>query len=88
MVIHFNSLRFSSNYSSRQRFHICSNKPSKSKLKIGLINVCSLSAKNKDINKKADIREIFDDDTELDILVCTETNIDDYVLAKIKGLSN
>ena len=49
----------------------------KDKIKIGLINVCSLDAKNKDINKKADIREIFDDDLELDILVCTETNIDD-----------
>ena len=49
----------------------------KEKLKIGLINVCTLAAKNKEVDKKADIREIFDDDMELDMLVCTETNIDD-----------
>jgi len=46
-------------------------------LKIGLINICTLSAKNKNINKKADIKEIFDNDLDLDIFVCTETNIDD-----------
>ena len=49
----------------------------KEKLKIGLINVCTLTAKNKNIDKKADIKELFDEDNELDILVCTETNIDD-----------
>ena len=49
----------------------------KEKLKIGLINVCTLAAKNKNIDKKADIKELFDEDDELDILVCTETNIDD-----------
>lgn len=49
----------------------------KEKLKIGLINVCTLAAKNENIDKKADIKEIFDDDNELDMMVCTETNIDD-----------
>ena len=49
----------------------------KEKLKIGLINVCTLSAKNKEVDKKADIKEIFDEDMELDMLVCTDTNIAD-----------
>ena len=49
----------------------------KEKLKIGLINVCTLSAKNKNIDKKADIKEIFDNDLDLDMLVCTETNMYD-----------
>ena len=34
----------------------------KEKLKIGLINVCTLAAKNKNIDKKADIKELFDED--------------------------
>ena len=72
----FENLRKNKEITERKNNEIVQ-KIKKEKLKIGLINICTLSAKNKNINKKADIKEIFDNDLDLDIFVCTETNIDD-----------
>ena len=72
----FEKLRKNKEITERKNNEIVQ-KIKKEKLKIGLINICTLSAKNKNIDKKADIKEIFDNDLDLDIFVCTETNIDD-----------
>ena len=60
------------------------------KLKIGLINISTLNdvISKRDIKKKEYILEIFDNDKNLNILICTENNISDYKDAKIKKLSN
>ena len=48
-------------------------------LKIGLINISTLNdvISKRDIKKKELILEIFDNDKELNILICTENNISD-----------
>jgi len=60
------------------------------KLKIGLINISTLNDNiiKRDIKKKDLILEIFDNDKELNILICTENNISDFKEASIKKLSN
>ena len=60
------------------------------KLKIGLINISTLNdvISKREIKKKGYILEIFDNDKNLNILICTENNISDYKDAKIKKLSN
>ena len=49
------------------------------KLKIGLINISTLNdvISKRDIKKKEYILEIFDNDKNLNILICTENNISD-----------
>ena len=49
------------------------------KLKIGLINISTLNdvISKRDIKKKDYILEIFDNDKELNIFICTENNISD-----------
>ena len=60
------------------------------KLKIGLINISTLNDNiiNREIKKKDYILEIFDNDKELNIFICTENNISDFKEASIKKLSN
>ena len=41
-----------------------------------------------EISKKYEIKHLFEEDENLDILICTENNITNYQDAKIKGLSN
>ena len=52
----------------------------KNKLKIGLINIGTLTDKNNihEINKKYEIKHLFEEDKNLDILICTENNITNY----------
>ncbi len=59
-------------------------------IKIGLINIATLNdiISRRDTKKKDFILEIFDNDKELNIFICTENNISDYKEAKIKKLSN
>ena len=49
------------------------------KSKIGLINISTLNdvISKRDIKKKDYILEIFDNDKELNIFICTENNISD-----------
>ena len=49
------------------------------KLKIGLINISTLNdvITKREIKKKEYILEIFDNDKNLNILICTENNISD-----------
>ena len=49
------------------------------KLKIGLINISTLNDVNskRDIKKKDQILELFDNDKDLNILICPENNITD-----------
>ena len=48
-------------------------------LKIGLINIGTLTDKNNihEFNKKEQIKFLFDEDKKLDILICTENNIEE-----------
>ena len=51
--------------------------PEKNVLKLGLINIGTLNTKNDshEFSKKERIKNIFDEDQELDVLICVETNI-------------
>ena len=46
-------------------------------LKLGLINIGTLNRKKEthEFSKKERIKLIFDEDEELDVLICVETNI-------------
>ena len=51
--------------------------PEKNVLKLGLINIGTLNPKNDshEFSKKERIKDIFDEDNALDMLICVETNI-------------
>ena len=41
-----------------------------------------------EFSKKDQIKNLFEENEKLDMLLCVENNITDYKEAKIKGLSN
>ena len=59
-------------------------------LKIGMINVGTLDDKqNKhEISKKECIKTIFEEDDNLDMILCNENNITEFKDAKILGYPN